>query len=234
LLTLAATVGPTLYAGYMLFGELGEAVAFGLSLLCILGLHELAHYLNRPIDTEVRSLIFIPVPPPLGTFGAIMRVEGEVDSRMAMAGPLASLASSMLFLLTGSTPMEIPPEGAVVLPSSPFLAVMSRAVYGDAPVMLDALGFAGYMGLLVTALNLAPIGALDGGRLWARLGPLAFVPGILGTLYLLYQGYWLFAIIVVGTLPYVGMAPAERPSAADLALALLGSALFVLLLPSWK
>jgi membrane-associated protease RseP (regulator of RpoE activity) len=121
---------------------------------------------------------FIPVPFGLGTFGAFIQIKSLVKTRRAVfdigiAGPLAGLvvAVPLLYLgLRNSALVPAPPLGAAAYTQpSLLLALMARAVYGDAPagvaVQLSPVAFAAWIGIFVTGLNLLPVGQLDGGHI---------------------------------------------------------------------
>lgn len=158
---------------------------YSLALLAILGVHELGHYfVARRNGIRVTPPYFIPVPFALGTFGAFIQMRSPTESRralfdVAVAGPLAGLVIAIPALLIGlrySTvvPGNPAPEsmfmGGTSVGSSILFALLSKLSLGGAleyghVLRLSPLAFAGWLGLLVTALNLLPIGQLDGGHI---------------------------------------------------------------------
>jgi membrane-associated protease RseP (regulator of RpoE activity) len=157
---------------------------YSLALLAILGCHEMGHYLTaRRHGISVTPPYFIPVPFALGTFGAFISMRAPAENRrqlldVAVAGPLAGLViaiPALYFGLQASTvlPAQEAPGGALgggLISSSILFKLMSAAALGDAlqygaALRLGPLAFAGWLGLLVTALNLLPIGQLDGGHI---------------------------------------------------------------------
>ena len=163
---------------------------YALGLLAILGVHELGHYfaaLRHGI--RVTPPYFIPVPFGLGTFGAFIQMRSPTHDRralfdVAVAGPLAGLAVAVPALLIGLEYSSVVTGTAVGgdetnLPtfiggtsagSSLLLAFLAKLALPEAlrygyVLQLSPLAFAGWLGLLVTALNLLPIGQLDGGHL---------------------------------------------------------------------
>lgn len=160
-------------------------------LMIILTAHELGHYFAaRGYGINVSLPYFIPLPFALGTFGAFIRMKSQSPNRraifdVALAGPPAGLAVAVPALLIGLTFSTVEPAGTapstmmggVQAGSSLLMALLSDAVLGDALVesgrlVLHPVAFAGWLGLLVTALNLIPVGQLDGGHLMhALLGP---------------------------------------------------------------
>jgi len=154
-------------------------LSFSVPLLLILGVHELGHYFvarRRGVDASLPY--FIPVPFGLGTFGAIIRIRSAFPDRRAafdvgIAGPLAGLAVALPALIFGLQTSELVPASAGIgtqVTSSLLLGwIASWLATGDLTaadaIVFSPLAFAGWLGLLVTALNLLPIGQLDGGHI---------------------------------------------------------------------
>jgi len=207
---LVATLSTTTWAGALHRGvnllEQPSAWRIGLpyavALLTILGIHEMGHYLvARRRGVSVSLPYFIPVPTWLGTFGAFIRMGGAVRDRaayfdVAVAGPLAGLVASVAALFIGLPGSTGAAHG--VAPSSSLLLAgvyqLATGALPTGPVELGAVAFAGWLGLLVTAFNLAPIGQLDGGHMaYALLGPrgaAALGRAIVGTLFVAGLLYW--------------------------------------------
>ncbi len=161
-----------------------EGAPFSVSLLAILGVHELGHYLfGRRHGMPVTLPYFIPVPPPFiaGTLGAVIRLRGPVRDRralfdMAVAGPLAGLLVAVPLYLLGlawSSPALLPAPGEdrpnYLLGFGILPALLARLVVPALPpgqvIELHPVGAAAWFGFLATALNLIPAGQLDGGHL---------------------------------------------------------------------
>lgn len=177
-----------LHQGVNLLNEPGRfmlGLPYALGLLFILGAHEMGHYLTaRRYGMRVTPPYFIPVPFGLGTFGAFISMKSAPRHRpalfdVAVAGPLAGLLVALPALLIGLPLSRFVPDSAAGAPmmgggadlgSSILLALMAKLSVGtqDAlshTVQLHPLAFAGWLGLLLTALNLLPIGQLDGGHI---------------------------------------------------------------------
>ena len=161
-----------------------EGLPYSLTLLVILGSHELGHYFAaRAHGMKVTLPYFIPVPFGLGTFGAFIQLKSPAENRRALfdvgvAGPLAGLVFAIPALWIGLqysrvlAPEELTDNmhGGIGIGSSALLALIAKLALGDAlgeghRLLLHPLAFAGWLGLLVTALNLLPIGQLDGGHI---------------------------------------------------------------------
>jgi membrane-associated protease RseP (regulator of RpoE activity) len=157
-----------------------EGIPFSFTLLAILGTHEFGHYFTaRAYGASVSLPYFIPAPPPLlfGTLGAIIRMRSPARDRnslfdIAAAGPLAGLVVALPALWIGlgwSKVAAVPAGGSVAFGDSLLLRFMTWLAFGPLPpghdVFVHPVALAGWVGLFVTALNLIPVGQLDGGRI---------------------------------------------------------------------
>src|SRR5438876_6803361 len=185
LLTVLSTIvaGSQAFVAFNPFVEprrLLEGVPFAFTLLAILGTHEFGHYFTaRAYGASVSLPYFIPAPPPFlfGTLGAIIRMRSPARDRnslfdIAASGPLAGpvIALPALWLgLSWSKVGPVPPGGAVVFGDSLAMRFMTWLAFGPLPpghdVFVHPVALAGWVGLFVTALNLIPVGQLDGGRI---------------------------------------------------------------------
>jgi len=185
-----------------------RGTTFSGPLMLILVVHEMGHYLTgRRHQLEVTPPYFIPAIPPLGTFGAFIKIRSLIpNNRVLMAvgasGPIAGAAVAIPLLVVGLLfsdirPSSGPAEG-VSLGSSIILELLCYLRFGqfslDAEVMLHPTAIAAWFGLFVTAMNLLPIGQLDGGHvMYALFGPgRARVVGLIayGCLILLGVFFW--------------------------------------------
>jgi membrane-associated protease RseP (regulator of RpoE activity) len=163
-----------------------QGLPYSLALLFILGCHELGHYfMARRYKMPATLPYFIPFPFFLGTFGAFIQLRAPVPNRRALfdvgiAGPLSGLVVSVPLLLWGlahSSVVPMPAEGSSLLnfealdpKASLMLALLSKLVLGanldaNQAIHLHPVAIAGCLGLVVTALNLMPVGQLDGGHI---------------------------------------------------------------------
>ena len=161
--------------------KLLSGVPFAFTLLSILGVHEFGHYFTaRHYGARVSLPYFIPAPPPFifGTLGAIIKMRSPARERnslfdIAVAGPLAGLVVAIPALLVGlawSRVVAIPPGfGGIIFGDSLLMSFLVYLIFGPIPngmdVLIHPVGLAGWVGLFVTALNLFPVGQLDGGRI---------------------------------------------------------------------
>ncbi len=169
-----------LLLGFDLFNNLGrysEAIPISLGLWLILGMHELGHFLVAKTHQIRLSLPFFLPSWQIGSFGAITRFESLIPNRrvlfdIAFAGPAAGGLISLLLIIIG---LFLSVEGSLFqIPSQFFqgsflVGTLAKLILG--PVMtqevidVHPLTLIGWLGLVITALNLLPVGQLDGGRI---------------------------------------------------------------------
>jgi len=171
-------LGLTLYTTYLAGGKL-----YALSLFLILGAHEFGHYFAGVKNGVKTTLpLFIPAPPGLflfGTFGAMIAIKDPIPNRRVLmeigaAGPVAGFIVAVPTLVIGlflSDIVEPMGEGGFSFGSSVIMILLSKLTLGVTPlsadfnIQLHPVAFAGWVGLFVTAINLFPIGQLDGGHI---------------------------------------------------------------------
>jgi membrane-associated protease RseP (regulator of RpoE activity) len=155
---------------------------YSVSILGILGAHELGHYFAcRYYGVDASRPYFLPAPLPLtGTFGAFIRIRQPIPGKRALfdigiAGPIAGFVVAVPVLLVGmymSTVIRVPTDfqGQIVELGEPLLfKAAAWLTFGSVPdgytVNMHPMAFAAWFGMLATALNLFPIGQLDGGHI---------------------------------------------------------------------
>jgi membrane-associated protease RseP (regulator of RpoE activity) len=158
----------------------GARLAIGL--LAILVAHEMGHYVAaRRYGVDVTLPFFLPFPVPgmslVGTLGAFIRIRSPIPHRRALfdigvAGPLAGFLVCLPVLWLGireATVEPLAPQAEGLFLGEPLIFDwLTRWIHGAVPadhtLLMGPLGLAAWFGLLVTALNLMPIGQLDGGH----------------------------------------------------------------------
>lgn len=218
----------TTFAGTLMAGKepfilknLKYGLSFSISLLTILLFHEFGHYiLSKKHGVEASLPFFIPAPSFIGTFGAIIKMKSNIDSKnhlidIGTAGPLSGFVISIPFLIYGiynSSIVDTIPEGSLSLGDSLLIKILIKIIIGNLPeskdLMLHPVAFAGWIGCFVTAMNLFPVGQLDGGHiayafftkrsiLISRL--FIFILILLG--FFSWEGWflWAFLLILIGT-----------------------------------
>ncbi len=200
ILLLLATILSTLFVGASYTANTTEEMfmlwrgwPFSLSLMLILGAHELGHYFAAKYHKVPVSLpYFIPLPMPgsIGTLGAFIQLKSPVKNKRALldvgaAGPWAGIIFAIPILFLGLATSEVLPlpesmpymaEGNSLLYALMKIIIFGRFLPADGlDVHLNQVAWAGWVGLLVTSLNLIPVGQLDGGHVayvlfgkWAR------------------------------------------------------------------
>jgi membrane-associated protease RseP (regulator of RpoE activity) len=233
--------------------SLPVGLSFSIPLMSILLAHEMGHFVTaRRYGVETSLPYFIPaiVPSPIsiGTFGAFIRMRSLPRTRRAMfdigaAGPWAGFVVALAAIVVGLKLSQVTPldnsAGGIELGNSVIFWSVARVILGVDPdsvnVNLHPIAFAGWIGLLVTTLNLLPVGQLDGGHVvysmfgarWHRLISrgmwfgcllMAVVPR------LLHLGYWpgwimWFLLVLVLGLGHPATQDADTPLAGKRRLA---------------
>jgi membrane-associated protease RseP (regulator of RpoE activity) len=217
---LFATVATTFVTGYLLSSDVINpyvgGVAFTAAMLAVLGTHEMGHKITanrKGIDATLPY--FIPGPPPLGTFGAVIMQKSLPPNKDALFdvgadGPIAGFLIAIIVSIFGlmlSTPS--PPSADTI--GVPLVwnilegLMRSLSIFPKGPVgwdlLLHPVAFAGWVGMLVTTLNLLPAAMLDGGHVarsvfGERLG-LRLVLAALSIVYLAVEGLIPMAFLVL-------------------------------------
>ena len=228
-----ATIASTYFVGYWEHG-VWEGAIYCLSVMTILVCHEAGHFIQAQ-RYGVRSSLpyFLPMPvPPIGTMGAVIRMSSNIPNRKALfdigiSGPLAGLVPTLIFTVVGlmlSQPVAAvhlaDPHDAVI--SLPWLMRMIEpSRFGNVSSLpidfVHPLAHAGWVGLLITSLNLFPIGQLDGGHvLYAILRRGAHVVAILllaaAIVAVIFLGFGTWTLML---LLLVLMGPRHPPTAND-------------------
>jgi membrane-associated protease RseP (regulator of RpoE activity) len=159
---------------------------FSVPLMTILLVHEMGHYLTgRHHHLDVTPPYFIPAIPPLGTFGAFIKIRSPITDRKALvqvgaSGPVAGALIAIPLLILGLYLSKIQPQvgeaKGFAFGSSIILELLCWLRFGqfsyNSTILLHPTAMAAWFGLFVTAMNLLPIGQLDGGHvIYALFGP---------------------------------------------------------------
>lgn len=164
--------------------RLARGVPYAALLLLILGAHEMGHYIAcRHYGVPATLPFFIPGPPMLiGTLGAVIRIRGAIPSRKALfdiaaAGPIAGFLVALPLLIVGVANAKVLPattESHGLALGPPLVSwFFERLMHGDAPLQVGSVYGAAWVGLLVTSMNLFPVGQLDGGHALFAISPKA-------------------------------------------------------------
>jgi len=165
-----------------------SGLPYSLTILTILLSHEFGHYFAaRYFGLKTTLPYFIPFPSLIGTMGAIIRIRSPIPDRKALfyigaMGPVMGFIVSLIAVVIGIYLSEVKPlpvgGGDVAIPifgDSLLFSFIVRIFHGTIPhghdIFLGPFAWAGWIGFLITSINLIPIGQLDGGHiLYALLG----------------------------------------------------------------
>jgi membrane-associated protease RseP (regulator of RpoE activity) len=197
-----------------------QGLSFSVPLLAILLAHEFGHYVaSRRWHVEASLPFFLPSPALLGTFGAFIRIRSPILYRKALfdigvSGPVAGFLLLVPVLLSGIALSKVVPgvggSGDFVF-GTPLLIRVAEWIWFPGAraedVFLHPLAQAASAGLLATAINLLPIGQLDGGHiLYAVFGPIhnvwskVFLAALLPLGYFSYSWFvWALLLFLLGT-----------------------------------
>jgi len=190
---------------------------FAFPLLSILFVHEMGHYyISRKHGIGTSLPFFMPIPPiipnfNIGTFGALISSRDPMPNKKALfdvgiAGPIAGFIVALPVTIIGIATSEIVqvdalPAGQPVLGSSIFFMLIADLIHDVPPdyaLNLSLVAFAGWVGLLITSINLLPAGQLDGGHIFrAFLGEKQKWAGWIAVFIMIFTGWLFFAIIIV-------------------------------------
>jgi membrane-associated protease RseP (regulator of RpoE activity) len=224
-----ATFITTLLAGALLNGvipwEQPERIylglPFSLTLLLILLTHELSHYfMSRRHNVSATLPYFIPAPSIIGTFGAVIKMKPPIPDRRSLidigaSGPIAGFIVAVIAAVIGLSLSEAKPtgelQGGLAFGTSILFDFLSKIILKVDPekydILLHPIAFAGWIGLLVTSLNLLPIGQLDGGHItYALLGEKHewISKGMIPVLIVLGISFWLGWIVWAVIMIFLG------------------------------
>lgn len=172
LATIVTTFG---VAGYwfLYHGNVLKAGLFSFSLLTILGSHELAHKFSAwKYGVKASWPYFIPLPHPyIGTLGAVIKNKTPIPSKEGLvgigaSGPICGFIFAIPITLIGLNFSQAGGDIFQMIPTPLIFSIFGKYVFGYEITGIDPhpLAWAGFLGLLVTWLNLLPTGQLDGGH----------------------------------------------------------------------
>jgi len=220
-------------------GSFVSGLPYSTTLILILLVHEFGHYCAaRRFGVDATLPYFIPFPSIIGTMGAVIKTRTPIPNRRALfyigaMGPLPGFIISLAAVVAGIYLSDVKPlpvvKGDMMLPvfgDSILFAFFVRVIHGAIPagqdIYLSPYAWAGWIGFLITSLNLMPIGQLDGSHiLYALIGK---KQKIFGWLFLaglcvmsfIWQG-WIVWIVL--TLLFLMVAHPEIPEDRPLSMA---------------
>jgi len=164
--------------------DLWHGLPFSLTLLTILMAHEMGHYITcRYYKIDASLPYFLPAPSLIGTLGAFIRIRSVIYYKkqlfdVGIAGPIAGFIFVLPALAIGLAFSKVIPgiagQGDLVFSAPGILRFLEALIFPGVPVAdiyLHPIARAAWVGIFATALNLLPIGQLDGGHiLYAFIG----------------------------------------------------------------
>ena len=173
-----ATIISTIFA-WIFFnnGNFLDGIEFSIAIMAIVGTHETAHFLAaRKHDVKATLPYFIPAPTWIGTFGAVINVKSAIPNKNALfdlgvSGPIAGFIVTIPVLIVGVFLSHVAPMQTVNIQINPsplmyiithFASPVIPAGYG---MIFNPLLLAGWVGIIITMLNLMPVAFLDGGHI---------------------------------------------------------------------
>jgi membrane-associated protease RseP (regulator of RpoE activity) len=205
----------TSFTTYLINGS-----SYAICIMTILLAHEMGHFIMcRKYRVNATWPFFLPMPlPPFGTFGAVIKMKGYIPDKRALfdigaAGPIGGLIFAIPITIIGLSLSEVHPipkdsTSYLGLGEPMLFSFLAKMMIGEVSegfdIVLSPVAFAGWAGLFVTALNLLPIGQLDGGHIiYALLGKysgIVYKAGIgafcIFTLFV-YPGWIIFAVMLL-------------------------------------
>ncbi|HZS07704.1 MAG TPA: site-2 protease family protein [Blastocatellia bacterium] len=175
LLLLGLTALTTTIIGSLLFVSITSGLLFSFTLLGILGAHEMGHYIAcQWYGVRATLPYFIPAPVGIGTFGAFIKIKSPIPNKKALfdigiAGPLAGFvfvipaALVALYFAEPAAPGPVS-EGTMLFNDPLLFRLFERLLHVPGDLNASPVYLAAWFGMLVTSLNLLPVGQLDGGH----------------------------------------------------------------------
>lgn len=228
LLTVVTTLiaGSSFYVSYEELidspGLIATGIPFACSLLSILLAHEMGHFItSRYYRVDVTLPYFIPAPTLFGTLGAVIKMRSPIRKKTMLldigaAGPLAGIVVALPLVILGLYQSQViqvtaGTDSYLFFGDSLLFKLLSYLIVGTIPegydIMLSPIAFAGWVGFLVTSLNLMPMGQLDGGHIayalfgrGQRIVSRVFVGAlvIMGIVYYLGWLVWAALVLIIG------------------------------------
>lgn len=245
-----ATIATTFFTGYLISPDVINpfvgGASFTIAMLAVLGTHEMGHKITaNKKGMEATLPYFIPGLPPLGTFGAVIMQKSLPPNRDALFdvgadGPIVGFIVATIVSVVGLTMMVPSPSVPANPIGAPLLWILLEMGLGSfnlipqppagGILLLHPFAFAGWVGIVVTMLNLLPVGTLDGGHVLRSFGgeKLRFVLIVLSLLYLVTLGVYLMAFFVLFLSIYKHPGPLDDVSSLSTSRKLLAVVLIII------
>ena len=215
------------------------AVLFALPLMSIIFIHEMGHYfISKKHGIPTSLPYFLPIPPILpnfniGTIGAVISSREPMPNKKALfdvgiAGPVAGFCVAIPVTAIGIATAKIVPmvspdalaAGETVFGSSFLIDILARGILNipnGFTIDMNPILFAGWVGLLITSLNLLPAGQLDGGHIFrAVLGDKQKYAGFIAIVIMIFTGWLFFAFFIIFLIGFMHPPPLNDKTKLDI------------------
>lgn len=221
------TIITTISAGYLFgSGKLIDGIAFAIAIMAIIGTHETAHYFAaKKHDVKATLPYFIPAPTSIGTFGAVINIKSAIPNRDALfdlgvSGPIAGFIVTIPVLIIGLSISQIAPLQPGTITFYPPLLIQiimsftSPQIPSGYDLFMHPVAFAGWVGIIVTMLNLMPVAVLDGGHISRSIfnKKSHYYISLAGIIVTVILGWYLMAVLMAVFLLFIAKS---HPGALD-------------------
>ena len=177
ILLFLVTIVTTVSAGYLLGGNILDGIAFSIAIMAIVGAHETAHYFAaKKHDVKATLPYFVPAPTLIGTFGAVINVKSAIPDKNALfdlgvSGPIVGFIVTIPVIIIGVFLSTVAPlqQSAITFYPPILMQIVMYFVSPQIPsgyeLFIHPVAFAGWVGIIITMLNLMPVAVLDGGHI---------------------------------------------------------------------
>lgn len=225
------TIITTTLSGQYLLGRFKSGMIFSIIIMSILLAHEMGHYIAaRHFGVKATLPYFIPFPSIIGTMGAVIRIKSPIRNKRALLfigalGPILGFVLSLLAIIVGlyyseirSFPAKTTEGLSISFGDSILLFLITKLIHGQIPagqgIPLSPYIWAGWIGFLVTSLNLMPMGQLDGGHIvYALIGRKQLYIGWITLIVLVILSFvwfgWILWILITLLFIMIGHPPIE-------------------------
>ncbi|MGZ7209019.1 MAG: site-2 protease family protein [Methanobacterium sp.] len=220
------TIATTIFAGYLFEGSIIDGIAFAIAIMAIVGTHETAHYFAaKKHDVKATLPYFIPAPTLIGTFGAVINVKSAIPNKNALfdlgvSGPIAGIIVTVPVLIIGFSLSHIAPLQPGTMTFYPpllmqiIMSFTSPQVPPGYDLYMHPVAFAGWVGIIITMLNLMPVAVLDGGHISRSLfnQKIHYYVSFVGIIVTILLGWYVMAVLMAVFILFISRT---HPGALD-------------------
>lgn len=220
------TVFSTFFVGFLWGGNIVDGIAFSIAIMAIIGTHETSHYFAAKKHGVKTTLpYFIPAPNIIGTFGAVINIKSAIPTKDALfdlgvSGPIAGIIVTIPVLIIGFYLSHIAPikSGSMIFEPPILMQIIMYFTTPQIPtgyeLYVHPVAFAGWVGIVITMLNLMPIAVLDGGHISRSIfnSKIHQYISIIGVIVMFALGWYAMAILVAAFILFMARS---HPGALD-------------------